>query len=165
MRNKILSLAIAGLIMAGFILITHLLRDETSGQAMASAGIHTGNNIDDGRGLGNKRDIRRKVSYNPDTLLELNAQHVRSLLDEPGLVRSEAPTTIWQYRTSSCVLDLYFSGQAKDASKPVVHYEMRAREKGVDDADVQESCVKDILRSRNGFQMVGVGCFYKSLSE
>lgn len=126
---------------------------------MAAAGIHA--DIDDQT----HKALRRKISYTPEALLQLNTQHIRGLFNEPGLVREEAPITIWQYRTDVCVLDLYFKGSSKNSFKPVAHYEIRAREKGAKDEDVQEDCVGEVLRSRNGFQMVGVSNFYKSLSK
>lgn len=164
MRNKILSLMIAGLIMAGFLLVNHLMRGENRGQAQASAALHAidGQEIDI---KNHKKDMLRRVSASPDTLLEMNAQHIRSLFDEPGLVRHESPITIWQYRSEACVLDLYFKGKAKDTFKPIVHYEIRARAKGARDEDVRESCAGDLLKSKNGFQMVSVSSFYKSWSE
>ncbi len=47
------------------------------------------------------------VDDDPDRLLGLNRVAVEKLLGRPGVVRSEAPAEVLQYRATACVLDLF----------------------------------------------------------
>jgi len=60
----------------------------------------------------------------------------------PELVRIDGPVRIWQYRSSGCVLDIFFT----DKSQQPAHYEIRARKTDVPDEAVQSSCVRTIAR-------------------
>lgn len=51
---------------------------------------------------------RRYMTRNPDALMHMTEMQVSYLLGSPEMKRSEAPAEVWQYRTSSCVLDVYF---------------------------------------------------------
>ncbi len=73
-------------------------------------------------------------------VLNLSADEVLVLLQEPEFTRTEASIQMWQYRTKGCVLDLYF-----DPAGQVVHYDMRARDRAVAAAQVQGSCVSDVI--------------------
>lgn len=163
MRNKILSILMACMVGLGILAFQHLMKDETDGQAFASAGLSS-SRLDTIQKLPDTSDdLRRSISYTPDNVLKLTGQELRSVLKDPGLVRHESPTTMWQYRTSSCVLDVYFGAGAESA--PVAHYEIRAREKGVEDTTVRQNCMRDLVRQQNGFHMVDVSSFYKALAE
>ncbi|MCB1555891.1 MAG: hypothetical protein KDJ15_01115 [Alphaproteobacteria bacterium] len=67
------------------------------------------------------------VSKKPDTFLDLLAPDVLVLLDQPELTRREGSVAIWQYRSDSCVLDLFLDSR----KGTVLHYEMRERRKAV----------------------------------
>lgn len=51
---------------------------------------------------------------------------IRSSFGAPSLIRREPPAEIWQYRSSTCVLDLYLYPTAEGRS--VSHAEMRPRQ-------------------------------------
>ena len=43
----------------------------------------------------------------PEDVLGLAADALEKLLGRPDLVRRDAPAQVWQYRSASCVVDLY----------------------------------------------------------
>ena len=94
----------------------------------------------------------------------LTGREIRAVFNQPELVRRDEPTVVWQYRNESCVLDVYFTTrQTKVAKAPVVHYEIRAREIGVDDEAVQGTCIPDMVRSRaQGINFVNLDALYKA---
>ncbi len=166
MRNKILSLGIACGVMLGAWVVYHVVNNGSENQAFAAAGINGAGVIDDARKEDGRTALRRSIAHNSDEIINLTGQHLRSVLQEPGLVRRDSPITIWQYRNSSCVLDVYFKTTKSDASfAPVAHYEMRARETGASNQDVSATCLPSLLRDKHAFKMVGVNSFYKALSE
>lgn len=62
----------------------------------------------------------------PEGLVGLEQAPLRDLFGQPEWTRNEGPAAIWQYRSSDCVLDLYFFGQAPRAPS-LVHMEARPR--------------------------------------
>ncbi len=137
-----------------------IIGDKTGGAAVAAASVPIGNLEQDSRTY--RKDLLKKVVYHPDTVLKLRGSDVRNIFHEPELVREDRPTMVWQYRTQACVLDVYFltSKKAPDFS-PVAHYEIRAREKGVEDKEVQQDCLRNLGRSVTQPHMVDVSAFYK----
>jgi hypothetical protein len=57
------------------------------------------------------RGLAKDISLHPEKMLSVRGQDIKSILREPELIRHESPTTIWQYRTDACVLDVYFAGE------------------------------------------------------
>lgn len=105
----------------------------------------------------------KEIRKNPDYLLKIKGQQVLALFFEPELVREELPTVIWQYRTEECVLDVYFSTAKNDPMfSPVVHYELRARDSEISDAELRATCINALLYERNSPRMVDVSAFYKA---
>lgn len=100
------------------------------------------------------RQVAAQVKGNPDTLLHINGPQVTMIFDRPGLMRAEGDMSIWQYRTVSCVLDVYV---ADKGAGPVVHYEARSRVKAsgapapeaFDDSQSRE-CVKSVFSGHDG---------------
>ncbi len=164
MKRKILSSLMAGGVMLGLFVLIHGLR-QGEGEALASSSSVSGKEIADGARYSavQKRGIRRAVMANPDELMSLNGRDVRAVLNQPGLVRRDLPTVVWQYRNEACVLDVYFTTASAKATKaPVAHYEIRARQKGVTDEDVQDVCVQSLVRERAGQSFVNLDALYKS---
>jgi hypothetical protein len=64
-----------------------------------------------------------KADRDPARLLRMNKQSVSSLLGDPQFVRREASARVWQYRTDSCVLDLFLYDVTSEYE--VVYFEMR----------------------------------------
>lgn len=59
----------------------------------------------------------------PRRLLRMGHRGVSTLLGKPQFVRREAGARVWQYRTETCVLDLFLYDVASNYE--VVHYEFR----------------------------------------
>lgn len=109
-----------------------------------------------------RRELRHAISADSKNLLDQPGYFIQAVLSKPEMVRRDEPTVVWQYRNASCVLDLYYTTQRKDALEaPVVHYEIRAREKGVRDEDVRKSCVRDLVRAHAGVNPVRFESFYR----
>ena len=61
----------------------------------------------------------------PEDVLGLAADALEKLLGRPELVRRDAPAQVWQYRSASCVVDLYLYPER--ASYRVAYIEARDR--------------------------------------
>ncbi len=95
------------------------------------------------------RSVQETVASEPETLLKLAGEDVRLILAAPDLQRVDAPSVIWQYRTASCVLDVYFTTDA-DASADradVAYYEVRSRASGEGAPDAG-SCIQGLYQER-----------------
>lgn len=110
------------------------------------------------------RYIQRALGARHDNLFKLRAAAVRTAFGEPELVRADMPTIVWQYRSRSCVLDVYFKTEDADVDyAPVVYYEMRSRQTGASATQPREQeCMNSILPSVNTPYMLSVSAFYKS---
>lgn len=97
-------------------------------------------------------------------LASLSGQDVSLMLATPDLERRDSPSVVWQYRSSRCVLDVYYTAEDADALKTatVQHYEMRGRnlitKEGSGAVDAQ-SCLQSIYHERRpqieaGFEQI-----------
>lgn len=146
-----------------FVLLQFFAADRRD--ALASSSSFNGRMIvEDGRyTLPQKRQIRQMVLRDQKELLNLTGSEIRAILDQPELVRRDAPTTVWQYRNDSCVVDLYFTTPSPKALKaPVVHYEARARHDDVTDEFAQTNCVQSLVRDTAPSRFVSFESIYKS---
>lgn len=118
-----------------------------------NAQAYTGTRLDlAGMGKGDMmryaRAVQSGVAREPDLLTSLKGEDIRLILAAPEMERVDGPTTVWQYRTASCVLDVYFTvpdtNAVDDAS--VTHYEVRGRELG-QGADAT-GCMKSLYDER-----------------
>lgn len=73
------------------------------------------------------RALSARIGNDPRRFMKLAAADVRLLLDAPGLARTEGSVAVWQYRSDSCVLDIYFSAGPDGKAQRVVDYEVRPR--------------------------------------
>jgi hypothetical protein len=64
----------------------------------------------------------------PKRLLRLGQDELAVLLGQPGFVRREAAALVWQYRTQSCVLDVFLYRGGEHYS--VTDFEFRAPDTG-----------------------------------
>ncbi len=110
------------------------------------------------------RYIQRALGARHDNLFKLRAAAVRTALGEPELIRADMPTIVWQYRSNSCVLDVYYKADDDDVNyAPVVYYEVRSRQTGAETVQpAEQDCLNSILPSVNTPYMISVGAFYKS---
>jgi hypothetical protein len=95
------------------------------------------------------RSVQETIAHKPDMLLKLAGEDVRLILAAPDLQRVDQPSVIWQYRTASCVLDVYFT-TGKDGSPDaadVAYYEVRSRAGG--DAQPEAgACLQGLYQER-----------------
>jgi hypothetical protein len=79
----------------------------------------------------------------PKQLIGLNRDEVHSLLGFPWLLKREGTAELWQYRVTSCVLDLFLLGPDPGDLK-VSHVELRSRR---ENRPPTAACYVDILSS------------------
>ena len=79
------------------------------------------------------RTLAALLRDDPRTFLRMMADDVKLILDEPDLRRADGPIAVWQYRSETCVLDVYLSAIENEKSHNdtlrVVDYEARPRVK------------------------------------
>ena len=80
----------------------------------------------------------------PEQVMGLSPSGVVSLLGEPELRRTEPPAEVWQYRSDTCVFDVYLVTEAGRTT--VVYYETRPR---VDGSIRPPRCVGEIVAGRS----------------
>ncbi len=140
------------------------LHGNGNGQAQASAAGRSVSFLAD-KSFSERRHMAQDISFHPEKILQVTGADIQSVLREPELIRRDGPTTIWQYRTDACVLDIYFSGKDPLVSG-VAHYEMRARGKGGQAAGkASPDCPRSLVRSGSRAQMIGVSALYKAMTR
>lgn len=72
----------------------------------------------------------------------LGSDAVRKQFGAPALIRHEPPAEIWQYRSTTCVLDLFLYPAATGRS--VRHAEIRARQDEKTAPEFQPLCLKSL---------------------
>src|SRR4051794_38224770 len=80
----------------------------------------------------------------PQRLIGLDPARLRGLFGRRGLVRSDAPAEVWQYRTRGCVRDLFLY---KDKDGMRLHY-LEARDPAAREA-AAPACVDAVMASRD----------------
>ncbi len=74
-------------------------------------------------------DLQNAAAENPDSFYKMTARDLTLMLARPDLERKDYPGVAWQYRSDSCVLDVYYTA-ANDAAlddSQIQHYEIRER--------------------------------------
>lgn len=71
-----------------------------------------------------------KIYPPPSRLTGMSHFQVIGLLGRPKFKRQDDPALIWQYRTETCVLDVFLYRSRDGADYRVDHFESRNREKG-----------------------------------
>ena len=100
------------------------------------------------------RTLADLVESDPSIFLKLLGSDVNILLDKADLVRADGPITVWQYRSDSCVLDVYLAAGDKNDTARVVDYEARTRLKAKlgrnNDADAIDDalCLRSVMAAR-----------------
>ncbi len=160
MRKKIKTYALAALLIMAVIFVHEVLGNHRGlNPAYALPSMYADDTAIPARTL----RLLKTVIYRPDNLLYVTAKDVRALLHEPEMVRVDAPTMVWQYRSDECVLDIFFKANSEaDINAPVKHYEIRSRAQGVEDYHVRKTCVRGIMANRTAPQMVDVSKIYKN---
>lgn len=114
-----------------------------------------------------KRILRSRLKMDSDGLLELTGHDVMQIFAKPELVRRDVPTTIWQYRNDTCVLDVYFTvGRSADVARSdVVHYEVRGRDTRSKTPFDASACVQGLLANDTMMSLINVDAVYKTSSN
>lgn len=84
-------------------------------------------------------DMWELVSADPATLTQLLPSEIETLFEKAQLVRQDADASVWQYRSKTCSLNLYFSSEKSGA---IAHYTISARKKG--EAVSEPDCLRSI---------------------
>ncbi len=90
-------------------------------------------------GLRDDSDMWELVSADPATLTQLLPSEIETLFEKAQLVRQDADASVWQYRSKTCSLNLYFSSEKSGA---IAHYTISARKKG--ETVSEPDCLKSI---------------------
>ncbi|MBX2834255.1 MAG: hypothetical protein KTR28_04695 [Micavibrio sp.] len=163
MKREIISTATAFVLAFAIFTFNALLRvDENSAQASIFSNAASS---DLGRpyGAGQRSRISNQISYTSNRILDLSGRDIYEVLDQPEMVRRDLPTVVWQYRSNECVLDIYFTASGDNVlAEPVVHYEIRPRNKTVSAQKIERSCVASLIKPRNNFNVLDAQAFYKS---
>ncbi len=85
------------------------------------------------------------IDDDPQQLYGLGPVALDGLLGQPSLIRIEAPARIWQYRSQSCVFDIFLY---EEAGGPRVTY-IEARDGEAQGVEVRD-CLNALLRARLG---------------
>lgn len=113
-----------------------------------------------------KRKIRSTLRDDADSILDLKGHDIVQIFDIPELVRLDLPTTIWQYRSQECVMDVYFTvaSEADVQRANVAHYEIRSRDLREDQLDLSH-CVKHLMKRNVSASLLDVQALYKVESQ
>lgn len=90
------------------------------------------------------------IDDDPQQLYGMDSNALGELLGDPSLVRNEAPAEIWQYRSQTCVFDIFLY---QGADRPRVTY-IEARDDAAQRIDAR-ACLNEILRARMGLEPLG----------
>ena len=152
--------------LVGFAIYVSLSGEERN-QAHAS--------LNDGEGMGEmvnykparKRHLSARLRQDVDQILDLKGHDIVQIFDEPELVRSELPTTIWQYRNDSCVMDVYFTVENINdvARSNVAHYEVRKRDTRDDGNLAVDDCMQDLIAHDTMISLIDINAIFKAPSR
>lgn len=78
----------------------------------------------------------------PKSLIGMDRAGLTSTLGEPRMLRRDAPVEIWQYRSRSCVLDVFLY-EAPDGIEAVAHLEAR---NNLAEAVAIDRCMGSVLK-------------------
>jgi len=114
-----------------------------------------------------KRQLRSRLRDDVENILDLKGHDIVQIFDKPELVRRDLPTTIWQYRSERCVMDVYFTvGRAGNVGREnVVHYELRARDTRSSKKLNISACIKELAVRNTTMSMIDINAIYKASSE
>ena len=80
-------------------------------------------------------------------ILRVDTDQVVSLLGKPELKRRERQAELWQYRSASCVLNLFVYPNGSNKAPEVTHAEARSRAGGM---MPPRMCLASLIARRNG---------------
>jgi hypothetical protein len=65
------------------------------------------------------------ASIDPHTIIGKSQGEAEAMLGQPSAIRNSPPATIWQYRTDTCVLDVFFYMDMGTNSLRALDYDAR----------------------------------------
>ena len=114
-------------------------------------------------------ELQNITAEKPDALTDLAAREVSLMLAEPDLERKDLPSVVWQYRSQSCVLDVYYTVEGEIQTSQVQHFEFRERElitkKNNDESVVAWNCLQSLYSERRAMIEKGFEQIYAQASE
>ncbi len=90
------------------------------------------------------------VDDDPQQLYGVDPVALDALLGQPSLIRNEAPAQIWQYRSRTCVFDVFLY---EEPGGPRVSY-LEARDDAAQRIEPR-ACLNELLRARMGLAPLG----------
>ncbi len=88
--------------------------------------------------------LQAALADNPELFTHIDADKLRLVLASPDLTRKDGKTQSWQYRTASCVLDVFMT----DNKDKVAHYEFRSTD-ALDEREPQTwQCLQSMYQDR-----------------
>lgn len=89
------------------------------------------------------RPVKKLAPPDPGRLIGMGRDEVAGLLGPPAFRRRDDPALVWQYRSGTCILDVFLYRQG--AAYSVAHFEVR----GLSVVEVdRNACFLDLLRER-----------------
>ena len=89
------------------------------------------------------RPVNKLAPPEPGRLIGMGREEVAGLLGPPAFRRRDDPALVWQYRSATCILDVFLYRQG--AAYSVAHFEVR----GLSVVEVdQGACFLGLLRDR-----------------
>lgn len=88
--------------------------------------------------------LQAALADNPELFVQLDERKVRLVLADPELLRKDGPTQSWQYRTSSCVLDVFIT----EGAERIAHYEFRSTDALEEAAPQSWQCLQSLYKDR-----------------
>lgn len=85
------------------------------------------------------------IDDDPQQLYGVDSAALDALLGQPSLIRNEAPAQIWQYRSRTCVFDVFLY---EESGGPRVSY-IEARDDAAQRIEPR-ACLNELLRARMG---------------
>ncbi|MCP4356312.1 MAG: hypothetical protein GY793_11960 [Proteobacteria bacterium] len=98
------------------------------------------------------------VTKDPNKLKDLTLTEVSYIFGEPTFSRKDANARVWQYKTSSCVIDFYFYKDDKKSADSVSFVDMRFKEELIPGTSSrtapasnqeQSGCLTDVVAARS----------------
>jgi len=114
-----------------------------------------------------KRHLSARLRQDVNQILDLSGHDIVQIFDEPELVRQDLPTTIWQYRNESCVMDVYFTvDNVNDVARAnVAHYEVRRRDTRADEKVTANDCMQELVAHDTMISLIDINAIFKAPSR
>jgi hypothetical protein len=86
-------------------------------------------------------DLKDLIKEDPDTIKDLTQNEIVKLFGSPNFLRQESDILIWQYKASSCVLEIFWD--MKGDNYAAIHTSYRPLDN--DQSNSLAQCVRDLM--------------------